>query len=656
MSDVRKWDDGLDVPIFVSVTGHVDLVDDELSVIRGKIEAFFDKLACDYPNTRIIVMSALAEGADLLVADIALKRNIHVAPVLPMPIDEYMQTFGDSESISLFKFILDSPLSYSPHILETDSSNDRDSFRNLSSFLIFNSHIMIGLWDGREYDRNGGTYDTIRMAYEGVDADIRKRYLDTVVCNRRGTYQIRYLDSAEDCLIYRISVSRQMSDEDLIARGCRNPKRVKAGDGFIVPQMVSFDSDRRSVLDVDLSSEIPPSYDSAFKRIDTMNKDMGVTTCNGNTSYSPGSVASCTHSHEKRGSRFHLLDTSDVSDVVARYVDEFKASDVMDAAADRYHIADQMALDNQNVSFSRIHQMILVTVLTGLSFSVFILSGGSLVVNLIYTVLMLLGIFMSKLHARRKTYSKFIEYRALAESMRVEYYRGLMGSRESIPELCYGYMKNELFWIRSVLKSWNSDFMNDFDRVTSIEGYEDKALAISTECWMRDQKNYHKSKRDKNAKLFERNSRISQVLVTATTVISALLIITMAAFPDILGFTVVALDAVSIGGVTLIQSMDVTMSVIIRVVMIVLVALISYESFGANLIHGGTPEQIDAKRQMFAIAEIRLGETEDPEVRRQILWELGDQCIDEMNDWVFEHKAKDFKGGTLNANPMDTDS
>ena len=98
------------------------------------------------------------------------------------------------------------------------------------------------------------------------------------------------------------------------------------------------------------------------------------------------------------------------------------------------------------------------------------------------------------------------------------------------------------------------------------------------------------------------------------------------------------------------------MSTVIRIVMIALVALTSYESMGSSQIHGGTPEQIDAKRQMFAIAEMRMREAEDPEVRREILWELGDQCIDEMNDWVFEHKAKDFKGGTLNANPMDTDA
>ena len=89
MSEVRKWDDGLDVPIMVSVTGHVDLVDEEVPGIREKVRRFLENLRREYPNTRVIVMSALARGADLLVSEEALDMNIHVAPVLPMPMDEY---------------------------------------------------------------------------------------------------------------------------------------------------------------------------------------------------------------------------------------------------------------------------------------------------------------------------------------------------------------------------------------------------------------------------------------------------------------------------------------------------------------------------------------------------------------------------------------
>ena len=656
MSEARRWDDGLDVPIMVSVTGHVDLVDEEVPGIRGKVRGFLENLRREYPSTRVIVMSALARGADILVSEEALDLGIHVAPVLPMPIEQYRGTIGDPDSLSRFDGILGNPLTYTPYLLRTESADERDSFRNLSAFLIFNSHIMLGLWDGREYDRNGGTYDTLRMAYGGVDAVIRARYLDTVVRSRRGSDRIRYLDSAEDCLIYRIEAGRTLSDDQLRARGCAEPGRTMRGEGYIVPLMVSYDTGRDSLFEAKMHAQMPASYDSAFRRIDEMNRDMGAEVRGAEVVYRPGTVAANTAGHEKRGSRFYLLDTEDVPEEVRGYVEEVKSEGVMDAAADRYHVVDQMALDYQNGSFSRIHLMIVVAVLTSLSFSVFILSGGSLAVNLVYTALLLLGILMSRVHIRRKTYSKFIEYRALAESMRVEYYRGLMGSREPVPELCYGYMKNELFWIRSVLKAWNSNFLNDYGRVTCIDGYEKKSMAIAENCWMVGQKRYHDSKRGKNERLYNRYNEVSRALVLATTLISAVLIIALALFPDVLSTTLVAIEPVYAWGMCLVQGLDVTVSVVIRVVMIVLVAMTSYESMGSELIHGGTPEQIDAKRQMFAIAEIRMRETDDPKVRREILWELGDQCIDEMNDWVFEHKGKDFKRGSMSANAMEIDS
>ena len=394
MSEARKWDDGLDVPIMVSVTGHVDLVYEEVPGIREKVRRFLENLRREYPNTRVIVMSALARGADLLVSEEALDMNIHVAPVLPMPMDEYRRTIGDPDALRRFDAVLSNPLTYTPYLLETESADERDSFRNLSSFLIFNSHIMLGLWDGREYDRNGGTYDTLRMAYSGVDAGIRARYLDTVVRSRKGSDRVRYLDSAEDCLIYRIAVGRTLSDDQLRERGCADPGRAVSGDGYIVPQMVSYDLDQDSLFEADMFQTIPPMYDSAFRRMDAMNRDMGAEVRGADVVYKPGSVAEQTAGHEQRESRFYLLDTDGVPEDVCRYIEEVKSKGVMDAAADRYHVADQMALGYQNRSFSRIHLMIVVAVLTSLSFSVFILSGGSLAVNLVYTALLLLGILI----------------------------------------------------------------------------------------------------------------------------------------------------------------------------------------------------------------------------------------------------------------------
>ncbi len=655
MSDSAGWDDSLDVPIIVSVTGHVDLLDSQVDDIRGRVENFLRDLQSRYTNTRLVLMSALAEGTDIVVSEVAMGMGIRIVPVIPKPIDDYRAGFIDRSYVGRFDAILSDPSTYRPFVLETESQCDRDSYRNLSAYLVFNSHVMIALWDGREYDRNGGTYDTMRMAYAGVDTAIRRKYQESVVRARSASSRIRHLDSPEDCLVYRIQVDRRASREELLRRGCRDVDSVEDGEGFIVPLMVECDVDLRSGQPElgPIQPEMPSTYDSMFRRIDTLNKDMGVVIVEGKVTYSADSVAARTRSDEGRNTAFDLLDTKDVS--VSAYVEEIRKRRLMFAAAERYHVADSMALEYQRASFSRIHVMILVTVLTSLSFSLFILSGGSLIVNVVYTLLMIAGILMSRRHHRRKTYSKFIEYRALAESMRVEFYRGLLGSREPIPDVCYGYMKNELFWVRSVLKSWNANFMNDYQAVDRTDCLGSKAIDVVTSCWVDGQLGYHKKKMGRNAAAFGKYNNMTRILIAATTTISVLLILTMAILPDVLGHVIVVLEPVYAFGLCVVHGMDVTGSTVVRGVMILLVAVTSYYTMGSSLIHGGTPEQIGAKVQMFSIADIRMGGTDDVTTKREILWELGDQCLDEMNDWVFEHKAKDFKGGTMNVSPVDTD-
>lgn len=655
MSEPAGWDDGLDVPIIVSVTGHVDLVDSQLDGIRAKVRGFLSDLRGRYPNTRLVLMSALAEGTDIVVSEVAMSMGIRIVPVIPKPIQEYRSGFLDRTYVGRFDAILSDPSTYRPYVLETESQCDRDSYRNLSAYLVFNSHIMIALWDGRAYDRNGGTYDTIRMAYAGVDTAIRRRYQESVVRARSASSRIRHLDSPEDCLVYRIQVERRASSDDLLARGCRDVDSVTGGEGFIVPLMVDCTIDPESPQPElgKIHPELPDTYDSIFRRIDTLNSDMGVVIVDGKVTYAPDSDAARTRSDAKRDVGFDLLCTEDAE--VKGIVDGICERQLMFAAAERYHVADSMAMRYQSASFSRIHIMILVTVLTSLSFSIFILSGGSLIVNVVYTLFMIAGILMSRRHLRRKTYSKFIEYRALAESMRVEFYRGLLGSREPIPDVCYGYMKNELFWIRSVLKSWNANFMNDYQAVDQTTSLGGRAIDVVTSCWVDGQLGYHKKKRDRNAAAFGRYNRMSRVLVAATTTISVLLILTMALLPGTLSQVVAVLEPVYLSGICLVHGMDITGSTVVRAVMILLVAVTSYYAMGSSLIHGGTPEQISAKVQMFSIAKIRMMETDDIVTKREILWELGDQCLDEMNDWVFEHKAKDFKGGTMNVSPVDTD-
>ena len=55
----------------IGVTGHRDLVPEEIPVLRERVREFFRDLDDLFPGLPVMVMTPLAEGADRLVADVA---------------------------------------------------------------------------------------------------------------------------------------------------------------------------------------------------------------------------------------------------------------------------------------------------------------------------------------------------------------------------------------------------------------------------------------------------------------------------------------------------------------------------------------------------------------------------------------------------------
>ena len=647
----NKTDSSLDAPLFISVTGHADIPSKDFQFIESELDKLFTMLRTKYPDTRLVLISGMCQGADIIVSEFALKKGLHVAPVLPMSLEKYRKTFSSEDYLHRMEVILENENTYSPFVIETDSDDERDSYTNLSAFLIFNSSVMISLWDGRSYERNGGTFDTMRMAYEGVDTSVMQNYSRTVSGTASDIpFRLKYLDSAEDCLIYRIPVSRESSDEELIGKGCKNPNEIKQGCGFIVPIVVQSDGAEPDIMSPKVipSDTIPPMYDSAFARMDEFNRDVK----NHLNSHSGVScIDADSDSDYECDSCFYLLSAK--SDSVKKTIEKVKKSPTMNLTAERYHMADVLALRDQSSTFRMIRAIILVTALSGFFFSLFILMNGSVLINVIYTVLMIGGTALIYLHNRKGDYLRFIEYRALAESMRVEYYRTLMGVRRLIPNSCYGYMKNELLWTNTVLKSWNTPFMNDYGSLPVLS--DDEIISLVNECWVDDQMNYHEKTKNRNRAKLTKNKNEAKILSVTTTVISGLLAASTMFFEEFMDGSVASVGGLVLFGVRMVPVLNVDITFIVRALLVVLVALSTYVMTSAILIHGGTPEQIESKRQMFVIAKLRMMKS-DSKIQREILLELGDQCIAEMNDWVYEHRMKDYKSGVAKTSLMDVDS
>ncbi|MBC8113847.1 MAG: hypothetical protein H7062_05685, partial [Candidatus Saccharimonas sp.] len=64
------------IPLIVGVTGHRDLVASDVPRIKELVREVWQTLKTKYPHTPLVLLSPLVEGADQLVAEVALESDI----------------------------------------------------------------------------------------------------------------------------------------------------------------------------------------------------------------------------------------------------------------------------------------------------------------------------------------------------------------------------------------------------------------------------------------------------------------------------------------------------------------------------------------------------------------------------------------------------
>src|SRR5437773_11008737 len=85
-------------PLIVGATGHRDLRDEDVPRLEQEVAGIFATLKHDYlgsdGQTPILVLSALAEGADQLVARVAISQGGRLVAPMPMALEVYRRDLG----------------------------------------------------------------------------------------------------------------------------------------------------------------------------------------------------------------------------------------------------------------------------------------------------------------------------------------------------------------------------------------------------------------------------------------------------------------------------------------------------------------------------------------------------------------------------------
>jgi hypothetical protein len=171
------------LPLVIGVTGHRDLRDQDLAKLEREVSAIIFRLRLDYlggeRETPIVVLSALAEGADRLVARVALAQGAHLIAPLPMPIEEYRRDFEPGlkpGNIAEFDELLAQaiaapvmPLQASLEAIRKDPAKRAEQYRAVGIFITQHCHVLLALWDGSSDDMAaGGSAEVVTFKREGL--------------------------------------------------------------------------------------------------------------------------------------------------------------------------------------------------------------------------------------------------------------------------------------------------------------------------------------------------------------------------------------------------------------------------------------------------------------------------------------------------------
>jgi len=147
-------------PLRIGVTGHRVLAETER--VEAGIEAAIARIEASRPGRPLVVVSALAEGADRLVAVAVLKRpGSRLRVVLPLLKSDYVDDFAVPESKEQFLRLL----SRADEVTELPAQASRDEAHAAANdHLLEGVDVLVAVWDGHDAQGQGGTAEVIARA------------------------------------------------------------------------------------------------------------------------------------------------------------------------------------------------------------------------------------------------------------------------------------------------------------------------------------------------------------------------------------------------------------------------------------------------------------------------------------------------------------
>ena len=562
-------------PLVVGVTSHRNIPAGEIEPIRRRVREFLAQLRHDFPALPLVVLSALAEGGDQLVAEEALAVGARLIAPLPLPRDLYVEDFADPVTRANFETlcaraeVMQLPLhaGQTRHAVEPPGMARDRQYAQAGVYIVDHCHILLAIWDGKESDRIGGTAQVVRYHLGGL--------MPGLIDRRREARHV--LGGGDERLLYHIVCSRDEADGTVAT-------------GLQALQVLWRTTETAAAAEMGM----PPEFRLMFTHMAEFNVECG--------KYATViSVAARKH-HAADGNA--ALPMGEV-----------------------FHAADWLAIHFQKRVLLAMRATYTLAALMGIAFALYAHLAEHNYLIYLFLLLFASGAAVVGLARRRGWHRKYLDYRALAEFLRVQTYwrhAGIPanGGHEFAHDNLLQRQNTELGWIRNVMRAVGLEARAD----PAGDGADALARVIAEwvgESGTSGQLHYYERKTVERSGLHHITEMVGSLSLWGGIAISVVLVVFAHVFELETKNTLVMLMA--------------TLSIIAAV----------REAYAYRKADKELMRQYRFMQRIFTSARTALDRSIDSVEQREILISLGEAALTEHAEWTLMQREREVEQSKL---------